>query len=444
LDPIEPDEDRGRADDSSVEKDSAPNAPEPDESFKENALPYKLTEAGMDYMKIQLDKQKEQDNKIPKEKRGEKIAELRKEIYHLRANIKIYEHFKQRNRVLRKELDHMKMKAKKEGVISQEMAVLLMQNQETLKQCKELTKTKLWKQRKFISSNDDEVKAAEFVLNLVDPAQMDTPEAKANMIKTYKTEIKKAFYNHKSYVAQEIKKVAWTLLEDKNEIPSVEQIHKCVTRNIKTHEEMELFMWYWDVLLPKMIGKKEWDTSVRYYNTISRATIPDSDPIERAITVSDEAMLMLMWDNSHDRWEELWAFAKDPKNKEKKLPRINGKYCESNKGQTKWGGWTPQGFLAYNKYYMDVKNARKDKNCIQVEKNCLQELRKKNKIILESAEAHIKEGRRQKRAKKLGVVYAPRQPIPDHLANVRPIVEEIEEEEDEIPDENSEDMTDTE
>jgi hypothetical protein len=60
---------------------------------------------------------------------------------------------------------------------------------------------------------------------------------------------------------------------------------------------MTAFQWYWEVLLPKMIGAKEWDSSVRYYKNISQARDAENDK-EPLVSISDEAMCLvgeLLW-----------------------------------------------------------------------------------------------------------------------------------------------------
>lgn len=381
--------------------------------------------------------------KLSNEKRMKRVHEILCDKYSQRKQYKaIVDRCPNKIERLQQQKEDLQKSIDVNGQTTQEAAITLRINQEVLKNCKEIAKSKLWRQCKFISDASAEVTAAELVLNRLESVKtkMETSEGKASLIKTYKTEIKKALFGQKNYVASELKKVVWKLLEEGKTLPSTEEILKCAARKISTNDEVTLFMWYWDVLLPKMVGAKEWDTSVRYYTTISSAKDPD-EPKDRLITVSDEAMLVLMWDNSYDRWITEWTWETDPENKDnknKKKPKWSGKYSFSNKGQCKWGGWKHEGYLAYNKYFEEARAARKDKNCKKVEENCLQMLRAKNNITQENHEMQEHMKRRQKRAEKKGETLDVGVTIPLEQHKIWPFIEIDSEEEDDDQDSDEE------
>lgn len=161
-------------------------------------------------------------------------------------------------------------------------------------------------------------------------------------------------------------------------------------------------MLYWDKLVTKMVGNKEWNEAVRYYTTISDATL-NSMSDEKLVTFSDEAMILILWENALERWKQLFDWEQIPENKGKTKPRINGKFLHSNTGQQKWGGWKLEGYKAFNKYYKAVEKGRKSKTCALVEKTCLEELRKQNKVITTNAQSQANLNKRNKRALKKGI-----------------------------------------
>jgi hypothetical protein len=383
----------------------------------------------------------DQDKKIPLNKRGEKIQQLNKEIYKLKKALlsakRVGKKYRMNFHAAEKTIADLRKELEACGTTTQEEALVLKVNLDILKLCKEITKNKLWRKRKFISDADGENKAAEFVLGKLDLPEMKNIDVKASMIKTYKCQIKKALYAQKNYVSSEFKKVVWAMFRDGKTIPTIDQIKKCISRDIQSENDMELMQWYWEVLLPKMIGAREWDVSVRYYTTISKARDAE-DSKERLITVSDEAMCLLIWENCYDRWMTEWNWeqhqktcTEEPTEKKEKKPKWAGKFTNSDLGQCRWGGWKAEGYQAFNEYHNLVRDARKDKKCMQVEKKCLQELRIKHNITQQTRDLQENENRRIKRAKAKGIEVNVGSAIPNRHLNIRPVVEGNSDEEEE-------------
>jgi hypothetical protein len=399
-------------------------------------------------MRAEVDEIMKTENKLPVNKRGQRIQELHGQMYYLKQKLKhmtrIAEEYKGENVKSKKTIAKLEKILAKSETVTQDAAAILKTNQELLKACKEMTKTKLWRYRKFIADPEDEAKAAEFVLTQLNLPEMERKNARASLIKTYKSQIKKALYGHKSYVAQEFKKAAFKILEkDDGKLLNPEQIKKCITRDIKTEDDMAAFQWYWEVLLAKMIGAKEWDSSVRYYNTISQARDSENDK-ERLVSISDEAMCLLLWENCYERWLTEHTWDQDDDNKGKTKPKWAGKYTNSNLGQQQWGGWKPEGYEAFNTYFLLVKAARKDPNSLKVEKSCLQILRLKHNITQKSRTLQEHENRRIKRAIANNKPLPVGLPIPLDHQNIRPVIEvdSDEEDDDDSRDDTNESETD--
>jgi hypothetical protein len=220
-------------------------------------------------------------------------------------------------------------------------------------------------------------------------------------IETYKACIKKSLYDKRNYITSQLKSAAMDLLGEGKELPSMEMMIKCLDRSIDmaNKEETAVFMWYWEVLLAKMLGTSDWGPSVRYYNTICGAKLK-RDPKKGVVTASHEAMVAAIWDNNRDNWITLFNWSQLPENKGKIQPNEGGKYTSTKKGQRAFGGWEPEGLEAYNAYYATNVTARKDKIRKIAEKAMYELLREKQGIITEEHKTHIK-GVREKKRKNL-------------------------------------------
>jgi hypothetical protein len=83
-----------------------------------------------------------------------------------------------------------------------------------------------------------------------------------------------------------------------------------------------------------MIGARDWDTSVWYYTTISKARDSEDQSLH-LVGVSEEAMILLLWENSHHkRYMTEWAWEQDAATNDKKKPKWPGKFSRSDMGQT--------------------------------------------------------------------------------------------------------------
>jgi hypothetical protein len=194
-------------------------------------------------------------------------------------------------------------------------------------------------------------------------------------------------------------------LKNGEELPTIEMLKKCIARTIdpENEAEMKIFEWYWEVLLPKMIGAAEWGPTVRYYNTICAAKLPpnkDGKPSKKfLITPSHEGMILAIWDNNYENWQKLWEWSQKPENKDKTQRNKGGKYTSTDKGQREFGGWEAAGIEAYNSYVDQAIAVRKSRSGKLLESLTLQRLRKSNNIDQADAQAQSKLNRSRKRKK---------------------------------------------
>jgi hypothetical protein len=110
-------------------------------------------------------------------------------------------------------------------------------------------------------------------------------------------------------------------------------------------------------------------------------------------------MLVLVWQNNYEKWQIQFAFDQDAANKGKNQPHLSGKYTTSNKGQTEWGRWSPEGLEAFNNFKKAIRSARKGKEeaILAFERKILAELRVKKGIDCADHDQQIKMNRAKRR-----------------------------------------------
>lgn len=291
--------------------------------------------------------------------------------------------------------------------IARSKAQLLRLCGEQLEKAIEIAKNHLWRTRKFISCDEEEMAAADFVRVHMKFKGQTTMEKNLSWIETYKRPIKKALFARRNYVTSELKKlVSKHFLNKGLPMPTLAQILSCATRTIdvKSPEQMEMFMFYWETILPKMVGSKTWDRPQKYYTTITKAKVDDDSPSKGKgiITSTSEAMVVLIWENNAVRWPALHAWSAKDENRKKTQPAMNGVYTFTDGGQNEWGGWRGEGLEAFNTYTEQIKLARKTHYCAQLERMTLKKLRIRAGIDQPDHDTHQRIVRAKKRRKKNG------------------------------------------
>jgi hypothetical protein len=146
------------------------------------------------------------------------------------------------------------------------------------------------------------------------------------------------------------------------------------------------------------------------YSTPISARLSDEQGNKLIITSASEALILLTIDNNHNKWPAMHKWLKD--NKDKKLPRrtknnknnpdfqplFESKYTTADGGQKPFGGWSVQGKKLFIKLKKQIKEARKQDESLQKEKQFLEILRKEDPKFQELSE------RPTKRAKKMAEV----------------------------------------
>ena len=147
----------------------------------------------------------------------------------------------------------------------------------------------------------------------------------------------------------------------------------------KNAENREWFLWYWEHLLPKVGGKNSWGHSIRCYGTISKHTLPD-DPKKKYITSSDEALVLVLYENCGQRF----PYSADCQKKGLKVDKSHKKYqsrwTDARAGQCKWGGWNLKGRMRYIELRGKISKAKRKEHVQAVEAHALGEIQAKYNI----------------------------------------------------------------
>jgi hypothetical protein len=344
-----------------------------------------------------LQEQWANDTKLNKDKRSESLKRLRRAHLILRFKAQHLVKYKKEVNNLKAQLEVMQQTAN--ARISKGKAKLLRENEDEKQKIDKLVVTELWRTCKFINCKDDEDNASEFLYKLIYGDQNLNMDAMYSWIETYKTHIKKALYAKRNYATSQLKLAAFQLFDKNKPFPTVAMVLKCVNRTIDVNneEEMVVFQWYWEVLLPKMVGAAEWGSTVRYYNTISAARLPDDARKRKLVTSSHEGMILAIWDNNFEKWQYLFEQAAQEENKGKKQKNEGGKYTSTKKGQRQFGGWEPHGIEAFNRYCEEASAGRRNPNRKLLEKTTLELLRKRYNIDQLDHDTQTRVNRNRKR-----------------------------------------------
>ena len=266
---------------------------------------------------------------------------------------------------------------------------------------KKIVNTELWRLLKFINCKDDENIAAEFVYKAIYGEEDVDQDNLFSWSETYNRHIRDCLYAKRNYCASQLKDCAWKLLADDNNVPTVDQIRMCIARknDVNNEAEMAIFKWFWETLLPKVVGAIEWGPSVRYYNKISTYKIPNDAKNRTLITASNEAIACVLWENQREKWHELWLWSQEEANRGKKQVNRGGKFTSCEKGQVDYSGWSPEGIEAYSTYVKEATEGRKSTNRKILETTTLNQLRAQYNIDQPDPDTQARANRSRKRKK---------------------------------------------
>lgn len=273
------------------------------------------------------------------------------------------------------------------------------ENQELVTLIETQSKGFLFSKCKFVNSTEQEENLGRLLLvygKIPDEHKKD----KDKFVATYSHHMKRVIFERRSYIQTEYRKIFHKSMDKKllYPFPTVEELTKCLTRDIETDREYEVFVFYCEELLGKMVGAVEWSTKIRCFTTISDALRQGYKDMP-LISPSDEAFAVLVVDNCTKRWtDEALRNAENPnRDPNQKKKNVDGKYTTSNAGQVLFGGWTAEGLAMFNKLQEMAKEARTTEKCKTVENMCLDIMRTKYKIKANTWEEHEQRTKSRKR-----------------------------------------------
>lgn len=114
---------------------------------------------------------------------------------------------------------------------------------------------------------------------------------------------------------------------------------------------------------------------MRYYHTISGGHFP-GDEAKKYVTSSDEALVLLMYENYKKRWP--YSFRCSQKNKEPNTQskKYKVEWSDNTSGNSQWGGWESKGRARFKELAETVAKCRQKKYNGSLEKQALRRIRK--------------------------------------------------------------------
>ena len=226
-------------------------------------------------------------------------------------------------------------------------------------------------------------------------------EAKKNWLLQNKELVRTAMNDQRNYAQSQLRTFITARMMFDQRVPTPQQVLDCATREPYLHEEEDkhwIMEMYHDDLLFKVVGKEHWDSWVRHYACISTAKPTDPEG-KLFIQVTTEAFLVACYQNCYDKWLYIVEEKKQNREADRKDPRFNTPFIDSDAGQAKYGGWNQAGKSYFKELCKKIKEARERDHVQEMEKACLQRVRINNKI----EERDQKRAARSKRKRRVEV-----------------------------------------
>jgi len=257
-----------------------------------------------------------------------------------------------------------------------------------LMQIKKVTKKKVWQLVKFIGNDQQLREAAMMVLKALTmkdythvDGEDDTRRIKVDTLveewlAVYSTDVRAAINDQRSYVQSEMKRIALTYLKEGmaegKTLPTPEEFELIAMRNLDdghgndVPDKVEIFDLYL-MMVSCCSGTHTYGDKKRRSQLISLATTHEG---KLAVPFSTEAMVMVMYQNCHQKWlnmhkrKEIDKIPGDiPKYSSKRHEETKmwmGKYSDSCSGNSPYGGWCTDGIKEFNRYRTQICDLRTD------------------------------------------------------------------------------------
>lgn len=171
--------------------------------------------------------------------------------------------------------------------------------------------------------------------------------------------------------------------DDPSKLAQAKKIYEQKMKNYNARravvkENRDYFKWYWTCLLPKVCGNKRWGLTMRNFGTISQHHIP-GDENKRYVTTSDEALVLLLYENCGQRFPYLARLKKRKFNKaELKViaqhPEYTSAYSDANSGRASFGGWDAESRSRFSHLIAHIRGVRRDPKTHALEEEIKKEI----------------------------------------------------------------------
>ena len=203
---------------------------------------------------------------------------------------------------------------------------------------REAIKDVVWRTKKFVTSEAQEVALARDVYAAIEIKDKGAEGHEEAFIERYRSKCTELLNGQRSYVQANAKAAANDWMADNNGIlPEVAEIKACLSRYAPPEGEEALarwkkvWVWYWDVYVPFIAGNKfHWNESKRHYECMSESAVVGSGDVkpsaakkakkagkktpEVALNVppSTEAYAVVMFENCRTKWMEEYPVKHGP------------------------------------------------------------------------------------------------------------------------------------
>ena len=255
--------------------------------------------------------------------------------------------------------------------------------------------TELWRTCKFLADESQLLEACQFIMETLpetsDLVDDKNPEKDLNIeafSAHYGEKVCKTINTKRSDVQSGMKKAYEIRVSSGLSVPTPKQLGQVIRRvgleydpenPEKNAENREWFLWYWEHLLSKVGGKNVWGHTIRCYGTISQHAPPD-DPNRKYITSSDEALVLVMYENCGQRFPYTAECNRKGIKVDQNHKRYQSRWSDNRAGQCKWGGWNLNGRKRYIELRTKISKAKRKNHVAAVEAHCLSELQAKHSI----------------------------------------------------------------
>ena len=145
----------------------------------------------------------------------------------------------------------------------------------------------------------------------------------------------------------------------------------------KNERNREFFIWYWLECVPTTVKKGNWNRKIRFFGTITDHAPLDS-PDDKYVTTSDEALIVLMFENCSKRYPYVAECKAAKVDVNKKHDDYQARWSIAAAGQNKLGGWEESGRLRFVELRRKIGVAKQKDHIGDLEEAILKEIQEKH------------------------------------------------------------------